>query len=158
MRKHLLTIISCLMAMAVNAVRHLSAALQGHCRMNDFTDLHTFMTTFSKVRHFLWPEGLSVASLSGRSWRSFDPFQWHFAVVPTSLYPPKVTSERVVDAIGTPARWLRNDPKVTYLSQEHVLSLADGADDADLFRWNRWFKQELPLIIQKFLINNYCWT
>ena len=56
---------------------------------------------------------ISYTSLWSRSWRSFYLSQRHFAGVPMILYTPKVSSERVVDAIGSTHRWRRNDAKVT---------------------------------------------
>ena len=39
--------------------------------------------------------------LLGRPWRSCEPMVSHLATVPKSLYPLKVTSERVADDFGT---------------------------------------------------------
>ena len=47
------------------------------------------------------PQGMS---LFGRPERSYHPKVRHFAVVDAILYPPKVSSERVVDDVGTPQR------------------------------------------------------
>ena len=46
-------------------------------------------------------------SLWGRPGRSFHPRERHFAVVDAILYPPKVSSERVADDVGTDGnkRW-----------------------------------------------------
>ena len=46
-------------------------------------------------------------SLWGRPGRFFHPKERHFAVVDAILYPPKVSSERVVDDVGTDGnkRW-----------------------------------------------------
>ena len=41
------------------------------------------------------------------------PFRRHLRPVPMILYSPKVSSERPQNAIGTSARNVRNDPKVT---------------------------------------------
>ena len=52
-------------------------------------------------------------SLYGRSDVIFGCFQRHLRPVPMMVYPPKVSSERPQDAIGTCGRNVRNDPKVT---------------------------------------------
>ena len=46
-------------------------------------------------------------SLYGRPDRFFHPKERHFAVEDAILYPPKVSSERVVDDVGTDGnkRW-----------------------------------------------------
>ena len=65
-------------------------------------------------------DSAKMQSLSGLFWRSFHPFQWCFAVVPMILYPPKVSSERVVDAIGSTWRWRRNECKMTSVTEPHT--------------------------------------
>ena len=54
-------------------------------------------------------------SLFGRPERSYHPKLRHFAVVDAILYPPKVSSERVVDDVGTDGNNRRNGSKVPYL-------------------------------------------
>ena len=54
-------------------------------------------------------------SLSGRSERSYRPKIRHFAVVDAILYSPKVSSERVIDDIGTDENNRRNGSKVLAL-------------------------------------------
>ena len=54
-------------------------------------------------------------SLFGRPERSYHPKVRHFAVVDAILYPPKVSSERVVDDVGTDGNNRRNGSKVPYL-------------------------------------------
>jgi len=51
---------------------------------------------------------LKGMSLSGRPRRFFHPKERHFAVVDAILYPPKVSSERVVDDVGTDENKRRN--------------------------------------------------
>ena len=51
---------------------------------------------------------LKGMSLSGRPGRFFHPKERHFAVVDAILYPPKVSSERVVDDVGTDGNKRRN--------------------------------------------------
>jgi hypothetical protein len=58
------------------------------------------------------PQGIS---LLGRPERSYHPKVRHFAVVDAILYPPKVSSERVVDDVGTDGNNRRNGSKVPYL-------------------------------------------
>ena len=58
------------------------------------------------------PQGIS---LFGRPERSYRPKARHFAVVDAILYPPKVSSERVVDDVGTDGNNRRNGSKVPYL-------------------------------------------
>ena len=43
----------------------------------------------------------------------FGCFRRHIRLVPMILYSPKVSSERLLNAIGTGERNVRNDPKVT---------------------------------------------
>ena len=54
-------------------------------------------------------------SLSGRPRRCYHPKASHLAVVDESLYPPKVTSERVLDDFGTDGNKRRNGSKVMSL-------------------------------------------
>ena len=54
-------------------------------------------------------------SLSGRSERFYHPKVRHFAIVDAILYPPKVSSERVIDDIGTDENNRRNGSKVLAL-------------------------------------------
>jgi hypothetical protein len=54
-------------------------------------------------------------SLSGRSERFYHPKVRHFAIVDAILYPPKVSSKRVVDDIGTDENNRRNGSKVLAL-------------------------------------------
>ena len=54
-------------------------------------------------------------SLFGRPERSYHPKVRHFAVVDAILYPPKVSSERVVDDVGTDGNNRWNGSKVPYL-------------------------------------------
>ena len=58
------------------------------------------------------PQGIS---LCGRPERSYRPKVRHFAVVDAILYPPKVSSERVVDDVGTDGNNRRNGSKVSFL-------------------------------------------
>ena len=58
------------------------------------------------------PQGIS---LCGRPERSYHPKVRHFAVVDAILYPPKVSSERVVDDVGTDGNNRRNGSKVSFL-------------------------------------------
>ena len=55
--------------------------------------------------------------LSGRSEVIFDPKVSHFATVPTILYPPKVSSEHLVDDCGTGLNHHRSDPKPILLAK-----------------------------------------
>ena len=54
-------------------------------------------------------------SLSGRSERFYHPKVRHFAIVDAILSPPKVSSERVVDDVGTDENNRRNGSKVLAL-------------------------------------------
>jgi len=74
-------------------------------------------------------------SLFGRPERSYHPKVRHFAVVDAILYPPKVSSERVVDDVGTDGNNRRNGSKVPYLWPQITLFFftADYADFTDLF-------------------------
>ena len=58
------------------------------------------------------PQGISLLD---RPERSYRPKARHFAVVDAILYPPKVSSERVVDDVGTDGNNRRNGSKVPYL-------------------------------------------
>ena len=58
------------------------------------------------------PQGISLLD---RPERSYRPKVRHFAVVDAILYPPKVSSERVVDDVGTDGNNRRNGSKVPYL-------------------------------------------
>ena len=64
-------------------------------------------------------------SLSGRSNVTFDPKVRHFTTVPMILYPPKVSSEHLVDDVGTSVNHHRNDPKVTILTKSAAFSLTN---------------------------------
>ena len=54
-------------------------------------------------------------SLFDRPERSYHPKVRHFAVVDAILYPPKVSSEQVVDDVGTDGNNRRNGSKVSFL-------------------------------------------
>ena len=69
-------------------------------------------------------------SLSGRSNVTFDPKVCHFTTVPMILYPPKVSSEHLVDDVGTSVNHHRNDPKVTILIKSAAFSSKTGASCA----------------------------
>ena len=69
-------------------------------------------------------------SLSGRSNVTFDPKVCHFTTVPMILYPPKVSSEHLVDDVGASVNHHRNDPKVTILTKSTAFSLKIGASCA----------------------------
>ena len=60
--------------------------------------------------------------LSGRSNVTFAPKVCHFTIVPMILYPPKVSSEHLVDDVGTSVNHHRNDPKVTILTKSTAFS------------------------------------
>ena len=58
------------------------------------------------------PQGISLLD---RPERSYHPKARHFAVVDAILYPPKVSSEQVVDDVGTDGNNRRNGSKVSFL-------------------------------------------
>ena len=67
----------------------------------------------SYVVHVVFSNSAVGISPMGRSWRSFHPKVSHLAVVDESLYPPKLTSERVVDDCGTGRNKRRNGSNLT---------------------------------------------
>ena len=58
------------------------------------------------------PQGISLLD---RPERSYRPKVRHFAVVDAILYPPKVSSEQVVDDVGTDGNNRRNGSKASFL-------------------------------------------
>ena len=66
------------------------------------------------------PQGIS---LCGRPERSYRPKVRHFAVVDAILYPPKVSSEQVVDDVGTDGNNRRNGSKASSLWLTCLLTL-----------------------------------
>ena len=58
-------------------------------------------------------------SLSGRSNVTFDPKVRHFTTVPMILYPPKVSSEHLVDDVGTSVKPSSERPESDYTYQKH---------------------------------------
>ena len=61
----------------------------------------------------LFHSEVTATSSCPRSDGIFGCFRRHLWLVPMILYSPKVSSERPQNAIGTGARNVRNDPKVT---------------------------------------------
>ena len=98
-------------------VLYLKAFQRGCGRMVDFSRKLKFYRNgviASKDKGHRWAVPTSSCT---RSKVIFGCFRRHLRPVPMILYTPKVSSERLQNAIGTGAGNVSDDPKVTYLCE-----------------------------------------
>ena len=108
------------------------------------TEARRAKTSAEEFFRFLLTKEEQTTSSLGRPNVIFDPKMRYFTVVPMILYPPKVSSEHLVDDVGSGLNQRRSDPKPTYFPILRSYSTfgsnrttTDDTDDTDYYRFQR---------------------